>query len=204
MEPLTTFTGLAALMDRVNVDTDAIIPKQFLKGVGRDGLGPSAFFDWRYLEADETRPNPEFELNLPRYRGATILVAGDNFGCGSSREHAPWALTDMGFRTVVSTSFADIFYNNSIKNGLLPAVVEPDDLARLMAEVREHAGLEISVNLPAQTLTTSTGLSIPFRIEAHAKHSLLNGLDDIGVTQQYRDKIEAFERKSKEAFPWLG
>ena len=204
METLTTFTGLAALMDRINVDTDQVIPKQFLVGVNRDGLGKFAFFDWRYLEADENRPNPEFELNLPRYQGAAILVTGDNFGCGSSREHAPWALTDMGLRTIVSTSFADIFYNNSIKNGLLPAVVEPADLAALMAEVRDNAGLQITVDLPSQKLTTATGASYSFTIEGHAKHSLLNGLDDIAVTLEHEAKISAFEEKSKHTFPWLG
>ncbi len=204
MEPFKTFTGLTALMDRVNVDTDAVIPKQFLIGVGRDGLGKFAFFDWRYLASDLSRPNPEFELNLPRYQGATVLVTGDNFGCGSSREHAPWALVDMGFKTVVSTSFADIFYNNSIKNGFLPAVVSDTDLAALMAEIRENAGLEITVDLSEKTLATSTGKRFAFQIEPHAAGSLARGLDDIDVTLEHEAKIEEFEQKSKAAFPWLG
>ncbi len=204
MEPLTTFTGLTALMDRVNVDTDQIIPKQFLRGVSKEGLGKGAFYDWRYLVGDEYKPNPEFELNLPRYEGAQILVAGDNFGCGSSREHAPWALCDMGFRTVISTGFADIFYNNSIKNGLLPALVSAADLAKLMEEIRDHVGLEITVDLPARTLTTSKGTACSFRIEDHAGHSLLSGLDDIAVTMEFDARITAFEEKSRKDFPWLG
>ena len=204
MEPFKTFTALAALLNRVNVDTDQVIPKQFLVGVNRDGLGRNAFYDWRYLDGGEYKPNPEFELNLPRYQGAQVLVAGDNFGCGSSREHAPWALKDYGFKTIVSTSFADIFYNNSLKNGLLPAVVTAEDLKKLIAEVQDNVGLEITADLEQRKLTTSTGTSIPFQIEDHARKALLEGLDDVAKTLQFEDKIAAFEAKSKEKFPWLG
>ncbi|MCZ6557473.1 MAG: 3-isopropylmalate dehydratase small subunit [SAR324 cluster bacterium] len=204
MEPFKTFTALAALMNRVNVDTDTIIPKQFLVGVDREGMGRNAFYDWRYLDGDQYKPNPEFELNLPRYEGARILVTGDNFVCGSSREHAPWSLTDYGFKTIISTSFADIFYNNSLKNGLLPAVVSPRELKNLMAAVQDNVGLEITVNLEERKLTTSTGLEINFQIEDHARQSLVRGLDDVGITMQFEDKITEFEARSKEKFPWLG
>ena len=204
MEPFKTFTALAALMNRVNVDTDQVIPKQFLISVERGSMGKNVFYDWRYLDGDDYRPNPEFELNLPRFQGAQVLVAGDNFGCGSSREHAPWALGDYGFRTIVSSSFADIFFNNSIKNGLLPAVVSPQDLRKIMAEIEANEGLQITADLEARTLTTSTGLSVPFQIAAHARDSLLKGLDDIGTTMEFESKIEEFEAKSKKAFPWLG
>ncbi len=204
MEPFETFTALAALMNRVNVDTDQVIPKQFLISVERGNMGKNLFYDWRYLDGGDYRPNPEFELNLPRYQGAQVLVAGDNFGCGSSREHAPWALGDYGFKTIVSSSFADIFYNNSIKNGLLPAVVSPEDLRKMMAEIEGNEGLRITADLEARTLTASTGLSVPFQIPAHARDSLLKGLDDIGATMEFKSKIEEFEAKSKKAFPWLG
>ncbi len=204
MEPFKTFTALAALLNRVNVDTDQVIPKQFLVGVNREGMGKNAFYDWRYLDGDEYKPNPEFELNLPRYQGAQVLVAGDNFGCGSSREHAPWALKDYGFKAIVSTSFADIFYNNSLKNGLLPAVVTAEDLKKLMGEVQGNVGLEITADLEQRQLTTSSGVSIPFQIEDHARKALLEGLDDVTTTLRFEDKIKAFEDKSKERFPWLG
>ena len=204
MEPFTTFTALAVPLARVNVDTDQIIPKQFLKLASRETLGKALFNDWRYVDGDWTRPDPGFVLNQPRHRGARVLVAGDNFGCGSSRETAPWALMEYGFRCVISTSFADIFYNNSIKNGLLPAIVSADELAKLMGEVEANEGLEITADLPAQTLRTSTGLEFPFRIEPHVKHSLLKGLDDIAVILQFEEQIAAFERRSRAAFPWLG
>ena len=203
MKPVREIRSRTTVLPNENVDTDQIIPKQFLLGVGRDGLGKGAFYDWRYLEGGEYKPNPEFELNLPRYAGAKILVTGDNFGCGSSREHAPWALCDMGFRTIISTSFADIFYNNSIKNGLLPAVVSPAGLEKLNREMQEHPGLEITVDLPARTLTASTGMTLPFAIEEHARHSLLNGLDDIALLMESDERIKAFEEKSKRDFPWL-
>ena len=204
MEPFTTFTALAAPMARVNVDTDQVIPKEFLKLASRETLGKALFNNWRYVNGDWEHPDPAFVLNQPRYRAARILVAGDNFGCGSSREMAPWALMEYGFRCVVSSGFADIFYNNSIKNGLLPAIVSADDLARLLEEVEATEGLEITADLPAQTLRTSSGLECRFRIEAHVKHSLLDGLDDIAVILQFEEQIAAFEKRSKAAFPWLG
>ena len=204
MEPFKNFTGAAALLNRVNVDTDTIIPKQFLRSVERGNSGKNAFYDWRYLDGDNYQPNPEFELNLPRYQGAQVMVVGDNFGCGSSREQAPWALIDFGLKTIVSTSFADIFYNNSIKNGLLPAIVSPEDLKKLVAEFAGGGELKIAVDLDAKVLTTSSGVSVPFAIADHVKESLLKGLDEISTTTQFMDKIEEFEAKSKAAFPWLG
>ena len=204
MEKFKNFTAKAALLNRVNVDTDAVIPKQFLRSVGRGNLGKNLFYDWRYLDGNNYEPNPEFELNLPRHQGARVLVAGDNFGCGSSREQAPWALVDYGFKTIVSTSFADIFYNNSIKNGLLPAIVSAGDLDKLIGEFAAGKGLEISVNLEEKTLTTSTGVSLAFTIADHARDSLIKGLDDISSTLEHMGKIEQFEAKSKADFPWLG
>jgi 3-isopropylmalate/(R)-2-methylmalate dehydratase small subunit len=204
MEPFKSFTAKAALLNRVNVDTDAVIPKQFLRSVGRGNLGKNAFYDWRYLDGDNYEPNPEFELNLPRHQDAQVLVTGDNFGCGSSREQAPWALVDFGLKTIVSTSFADIFYNNSIKNGLLPATVSPAHLDKLIGEFAEGRELQITVDLEAKALSTSTGLSVPFSIPDHARDSLVSGLDDIGTTMKFMDKIEEFEQKSKAKFPWLG
>jgi len=203
MEPFKTFTALMAPLNRVNVDTDAIIPKQYLRGTAKTGLGVGLFCDWRYLEADESRENPEFVLNLPRYRNAGVLVAGDNFGCGSSREHAPWALMDYGFRAVVSTSFADIFYNNSVKNGLLLAVVSPSDLAALMDEVEQGRGITLEVDLENQRLSTSTGHAYPFTISDQARESLLTGMDEIDQTLQRLEKILRFEERSRERFPWL-
>lgn len=204
MEPFKNFKARAALLNRVNVDTDAVIPKQFLRAVGRGNLSKNLFYDWRYLDGDDYQPNPEFELNLPRYLGAQVLVAGDNFGCGSSREQAPWALVDFGLKTIVSTSFADIFYNNSIKNGLLPAIVSPGDLEKLIGEFAAGKEMDIAVNLEEKTLTTSTGLSLPFSIANHVRDALINGLDDINTTMGYMDKIKEFEASSKAAFPWLG
>ena len=204
MEPFEVHTGLAMPLARVNVDTDQIIPKQYLTSTGRDGLDAGLFHDWRYLDGDPARPDPTFVLNLPRYRDATVLVAGDNFGCGSSREHAPWALTAYGFRCVISTSFADIFYNNSIKNGLLPAVVEPDDLERLLDEIEAAPGLTVTADLAASSLTTSAGSRFEFAIPGHARHALAEGRDDIEITLGFADAIAAFEARSRERFPWLG
>ena len=204
MEPFDVHTGLVAPLARVNIDTDQIIPKQYLTSTGRDGLDAGLFHDWRYLDGDPARPDPAFVLNLPRYREASVLVAGDNFGCGSSREHAPWALMAYGFRFVISTSFADIFYNNSIKNGLLPAIVEPADLARLVEEIESVSGLTVTADLSAATLTTSAGSRIGFAIADHARHALAEGLDDITITLQHQDAIAAFEARSRERFPWLG
>jgi len=204
MEPFKTVTGIAAPIDRVDVDTDQIIPKQFLKSIERTGFGKNLFADWRYLGGDPARPNPEFALNQPRYRGASILVARDNFGCGSSREHAPWALTDFGIQCVIAPSFGDIFYNNSLKNGLLPARVTREETDRLMAEVHKHEGLEIRVDLKEQIISTSTGVSVHFEIGAEAKDKLLRGLDDIGMTLRHQDKIAAFEARQRKEMPWLG
>ena len=204
MEPFDTHTGIAAPLARVNIDTDQIIPKQYLTSTGRDGLDAGLFHDWRYLDGDPSRPDPGFVLNLPRYRGATVLAAGDNFGCGSSREHAPWALTAYGFRCVISTSFADIFYNNSIKNGLLPAVVEPGDLERILDEIEAAPGLTVTADLAASSLTTSAGSRFEFAIPDHARHALATGLDDIEITLELADAIAAFEARSRERFPWLG
>ena len=204
MEPFHTHTGLAVPLGRVNVDTDQIIPKQYLTSTRRDGLEVGLFHDWRYLDGDPARPDPGFILNHPRYRGASVLVAGDNFGCGSSREHAPWALLAYGFRCVISTSFADIFYNNSIKNGLLPAIVDPADLARLFEEIEANPGLAVTADLAARALGTSTGARMGFAIAEHARHALTTGLDDLEITRQYEDAITAFEAKSRERAPWFG
>ena len=203
MQPFSSVTGIAAPMNRVNVDTDQIIPKQFLKSIEKTGFGQFLFNDWRYIDADPERPNPDFLLNRPEYSGAKILVAGDNFGCGSSREHAPWALNDYGIRCVISSSFADIFYSNSIKNGLLPAIVSPQDLSNLMSELESNPGLEIKVDLREQAIATPGGLSISFEIGEDSRHSLLNGLDDISRTLQHEAEIDAFEEKRKQSMPWL-
>ncbi|MFM2484241.1 3-isopropylmalate dehydratase small subunit [Celerinatantimonas yamalensis] len=201
MQPYTTHTSIAAAMNRSNVDTDQIIPKQFLKKVERTGFGIHLFNDWRYL--DDGSDNSEFELNQPAVQGAKILVAGDNFGCGSSREHAPWAIADYGFNTVISTSFADIFFNNCFKNGILPIKVTTDQLAALFAELEAHPGSQFSVDLKTQTVTTAAGLIIEFEVDQFRKHSLLEGLDDIGWTLQHEEKITAFEQQQKQALPWL-
>lgn len=201
MEKYTNHTSVAALMNRNNVDTDQIIAKQFLKKVERTGFGIHLFHDWRFLE--DGTPNPEFELNNPAFKGAKILVAGDNFGCGSSREHAPWAIDDYGFSTIISTSFADIFYNNCFKNGILPIVVDAETLKSLMAEIGSNEGVEFTVNLEEQTVTTPAGTAVSFDIDGFRKHNLMNGLDDIGLTLKQTDKIDTYEEKHKQQFPWL-
>ena len=201
MEKYTKHTSVAALMNRSNVDTDQIVAKQFLKKVERTGFGVHLFHDWRYLEGGT--PNPEFELNNPNFAGSKILVAGDNFGCGSSREHAPWAIADYGFNTIISTSFADIFFNNCFKNGILPIIVDQATLKSLMEEISANEGVEFTVDLENQSVTTPAGLEINFEIDSFRKHNLLNGLDDIGLTLQHTDKIDAYEVKHKQQFPWL-
>lgn len=201
MEPFTVHQGIAALLDRTNVDTDQIIPKQFLKRVSRSGYGAFLFYDWRFLENGDE--NPDFELNKSSFKGASILVTGDNFGCGSSREHAPWSILDYGFCVVVSTSFADIFYNNCFKNGILPVVVEAADLSRLMSEIREDEGVQFKVDLAAQQLSTPKGTNIRFEIDLFRKECLLSGLDDIAWTLQYESEIKNFEEKQRSAEPWL-
>ena len=193
MQPFTTLTGLVAPLNRVNVDTDQIIPKQFLKRIERTGFGPFAFFDWRYLP--DGKPNPEFELNQPRYQGATILVAGRNFGCGSSREHAPWALNEYGFRAIIAPSFADIFYNNCLQNGMLPAVLPEEQVDELMRRAQETPGYRATVDLVTQTITDAQGFSASFEIDAFVRERLLGGLDDIGMTLTQDDAITAFEAR---------
>ncbi len=192
MEPFVTHTGVAAPLDRVNVDTDQIIPKQFLKRIERTGFGRFLFFDWRFLEDGE--PNPDFVLNQPGYEGASILVAGRNFGSGSSREHAPWALLDYGFRCVIAPSFADIFYNNCFQNGILPVSLSEDAVARLIANASERPGYKVTVDLEAQRVSDEDeDVAESFEIDSFRRHSLLNGLDDIGLTLQHEAAIAAYE-----------
>lgn len=210
MEKFSTLTGLVAPLDRSNVDTDAIIPKQFLKSIKRSGFGPNAFDEWRYLDHGEPgmdnsqRPlNPDFVLNQSRYQGASILLARDNFGCGSSREHAPWALLDYGFRVIIAPSFADIFFNNCFKNGILPIVLDATVVDRLFQAVAANEGYRLTVDLAAQTITTPEGDSIAFEVDEFRKHCLLNGLDDIGLTLEHTDDIRAYEERRKQEAPWL-
>ncbi|SEN12137.1 3-isopropylmalate dehydratase small subunit [Nitrosomonas marina] len=210
MEKFQTFTGVVAPLDRANVDTDAIIPKQFLKSIKRTGFGQNLFDEWRYLDHGEPgmdvsqrQLNPEFVLNLPRYKSARILLARDNFGCGSSREHAPWALQDYGFKVIVAPSFADIFFNNCFKIGLLPIVLEGKFLDQLFREVNQTEGYALTVNLQDQMLIKPTGEHISFTVDTFRKHCLLNGLDDIGLTLQHAEKIKAYEKKRRVQQPWL-
>jgi len=210
MEALNKVEGIVVPMDRPNVDTDAIIPKQFLKSIKRSGFGPNLFDEWRYLDHGEPgmdnskRPlNPDFVLNQARYRGAKILLARENFGCGSSREHAPWALQDYGFRVIIAPSFADIFFNNCFKNGVLPIVLDAAKVDQLFKEVETNAGYTMSVDLPAQTITTPGGEEIAFEVDSFRKHCLINGLDDIGLTLQHAEDIKAYEAKRRQSAPWL-
>ncbi len=210
MDPFTELTGLVAPLDRANVDTDAIIPKQFLKSIKRSGFGPYLFDEWRYLDHGEPgqdcsgRPlNPDFVLNQERYRGARILLARTNFGCGSSREHAPWALLDYGFRVIIAPSFADIFYNNCFKNGVLPIILADQAVDRLFREVEARPDYSLAVDLPAQNVTMPTGEVLAFDIDAFRKHCLVNGLDEIGLTLQHADEIRAFEERRRAEAPWL-
>jgi len=194
VEPFIRHEGLVAPLDRVNVDTDQIIPKQFLKRIERTGFGQFLFFDWRF-EADGRTEKPDFVLNQPRYRGATILLARNNFGCGSSREHAPWALLDYGFRVLIAPSFADIFYNNCFKNGILPITLPEDVVDDLFRRVEAQEGYRMTVDLEAQVITGSDGLSLAFEIDPYRRELLLKGLDDIGITLQYEDAIRAYEER---------
>ena len=210
MEKFVRKEGLVAPMDRANVDTDAIIPKQYLKSIKRTGYGPNLFDEWRYLDHGEPgmdhsrRPlNPDFVLNQKRYQGATVLLARENFGCGSSREHAPWALLQYGFQAVIAPSFADIFYNNSLKNGLLLIKLDPKVVDRLFREVESAPGYRVAIDLEAQAITTPGGESFSFDIDPFTKHCLLNGLDEIGLTLQHADKIRAFEAQHRSRQPWL-
>ena len=200
MEPFTQLTGVAAPLAIPNVDTDQIIPARFLKTIGRTGLGAHLFAPHRFR--DDGSENPDFVLNKPAYRRARILVAADNFGCGSSREHAPWALADFGIRCVISTSFADIFYNNCFKNGILPIVVAPDDLAKLMDDAGRGANATLTVDLEAQTIRGPDGGTLPFDVEPFRRHCLLHGLDDIGLTLEKSGDVRAFEEKMADR-PWL-
>ena len=210
MKSFTLIQGIAAPMDRANVDTDMIIPKQFLKSIKRTGFGKNLFDELRYL--DEGKPdqscdgrplNTEFPLNFPRYKNASILLARENFGCGSSREHAPWALDDYGFRSVIAPSFADIFFNNCFKNGLLPIVLSDEIVDKLFKEMYAAEGYQLTVDLAAQKVTTPSGESFGFEVDAFRKHCLLNGVDDIGLTLEHADKIRAYETRRRTEAPWL-
>ena len=201
MEKFTKLTGVAAPMPIRNIDTDMIIPKQFLKTIKREGLGVHLFDEMRYL--DDGSENPDFVLNKDAYRKASIIVAADNFGCGSSREHAPWALNDFGIKVIISTSFADIFYNNSFKNGMLPIRVDEETLAKLMDDAERGANATLTVDLEAQTISGPDGGVVSFDIDPFRKHCLLEGLDDIGLTQKKADKIDSYEDKQKASQPWL-
>jgi len=201
MEPYVKHESIAALLDRNNVDTDQIIPKQFLKEVRRTGFGVDLFYDWRY-NADKSE-NKDFELNKPVFKGAKILVTGDNFGCGSSREHAQWAIADYGINTIISTSYADIFYNNCFKNGILPIVVSKQELKHLMDEINHNEGVKFTIDLESQKITTPGGIAVTFELDKFRKDALLKGLDDIALTLVHADKINAFEMKQKQLLPWL-
>ncbi|MFG6431493.1 3-isopropylmalate dehydratase small subunit [Roseateles sp. LYH14W] len=210
MDKFTIHKGLVAPMDRDNVDTDAIIPKQFLKSIKRSGFGPNLFDEWRYLDHGEPgqdpasrKPNPDFVLNQPRYAGASVLIARSNFGCGSSREHAPWALQQYGFRAILAPSFADIFFNNCFKNGLLPIALSESAIARLFDEVAAFPGYQLTVDLPRQVVVKPDGAELPFDIEPFRKECLIGGLDEIGLTLQHTDKIRAYEAQRIASKPWL-
>ena len=210
MTPFTTHRGLVAPIDRENVDTDAIIPKQFLKSIHKTGFGPNLFDEWRYLDKGEPgqdpasrKSNPDFILNQPRYSGASILLARKNFGCGSSREHAPWAIGQYGFRALIAPSYADILFNNCFKNGILPIVLPEAQVDRLFNEVAAFPGYELTIDLERQTVVLPQGDALPFEVQAFRKYCLLNGLDDIGLTLRHKDKIAAFEAARLATKPWL-
>ncbi len=210
MEAFTIHKGLVAPMDRDNVDTDAIIPKQFLKSIARSGFGPNLFDAWRYLDPGEPgqdpasrKPNPDFVLNQARYAGASVLLARSNFGCGSSREHAPWALQQYGFRTLIAPSYADIFFNNCFKNGILPIVLPEAQVARLFDEVLAFPGYQLTVDLPRQVVVKADGSELPFDVQPFRKYCLFNGFDDIGLTLRHADKIRAYETERLVRMPWL-
>ena len=210
MNPFRVHQGLVAPMDRENVDTDAIIPKQFLKSIKKSGFGVNLFDEWRYLDAGypgqdpaSRRPNPDFVLNQPRYQGASVLIARKNFGCGSSREHAPWALDQYGFRAVIAPSFADIFFGNCFKNGLLPIVLPESEINRLFDEVAAFVGYSLAIDLERQVIVKADGTELPFEVQAFRKFCLLNGFDDIGLTLRHTDKIKAYEAERLLKKPWL-
>jgi 3-isopropylmalate/(R)-2-methylmalate dehydratase small subunit len=203
MKAFITLKGIAALLDRANVDTDQIIPKQFLRKIERSGFGQHLFHDWRFLDDAGKIPDPNFELNAPRYVGATILVTRDNFGCGSSREHAPWALEDYGFRCIIAPSFADIFFSNCFKNGMLPIKLAEDKVDEIFKSIQAKTGSTLAIDLEAQTILTEEGKSYSFEVDKFRKYCLLNGLDDIGLTMKKADKIQKFEDKNQKDVPWL-
>lgn len=210
MDKFTVHQGVVAPMDRENVDTDAIIPKQFLKSIHKTGFGPNLFDEWRYLDPghpgqdpNSRRPNPDFVLNQPRYQGASVLLARRNFGCGSSREHAPWAIAQYGFRALIAPSFADIFFNNCFKNGLLPIVLPESVVNGLFDEVAAFPGYALTVDLERQVVVKPQGEEIPFEVQAFRRYCLLNGLDDIGLTLLHKDKIQSFEAERLAKMPWL-
>jgi 3-isopropylmalate/(R)-2-methylmalate dehydratase small subunit len=210
MTPFTTHRGLVAPIDRENVDTDAIIPKQFLKSIHKTGFGPNLFDEWRYLDKGEPgedpasrKPNPDFVLNQPRYAGASVLLARKNFGCGSSREHAPWAIGQYGFRALIAPSYADIFFNNCFKNSILPIVLSESQVDRLFNEVMAFPGYELTIDLERQTVVLPQGDTLAFDVQAFRKYCLFNGLDDIGLTMRHKDKIAAFEAARLATKPWL-
>ena len=211
MQKFTVHQGLVAPMDRENVDTDAIIPKQFLKSIRKTGFGPNLFDEWRYLDQpgqpgvpeSQRKPNPDFVLNQPRYQGASVLIARQNFGCGSSREHAPWALDQYGFRAIIAPSFADIFFNNCFKNGLLPIVLSEQQVDQLFNEVFAFPGYELTIDLERQVVIKGDGTELPFDVQPFRKYCLLNGFDDIGLTLRHADKIKAYEAERLAQKPWL-
>ncbi len=210
MKPFTVLDGLVAPLDRPNVDTDAIIPKQFLKSILRSGFGPNLFDEWRYMDVGQpgmdnsARPlNPNFVLNQPRYKGAQVLLTRENFGCGSSREHAPWAIEDYGFRALIGPSYADIFFNNCFKNGLLPIVLPAGEVDRLFKDVEATPGYRLRIDLDAQTVATPDGRTLRFDIDPFRKECLLKGLDDIGLTLRHADQIREFEERRRATQPWL-
>jgi 3-isopropylmalate/(R)-2-methylmalate dehydratase small subunit len=210
MKPFTVHKGIAAPLNRENIDTDAIIPKQFLKSIERSGFGPNLFDEWRYLDRGEPgqdcsgrKLNPDFVLNQPRYAGASVLVASRNFGCGSSREHAPWALEQFGFRALIAPSFADIFFNNCFKNGLLPIVLPDAAVARIFDEINAFPGYQLTIDLPRQMVVKPDGTEIPFEVQPFRKQCLINGWDDIGLTLRHADKIRSFEAERLAKMPWL-
>jgi len=210
MEKFTVHTGLVAPLDRENVDTDAIIPKQFLKSIKRTGFGPHLFDAWRYLDVGEPgmdlrtrKPNPDFIRNKPQYQGASIRLARKNFGCGSSREHAPWALQQYGFKAIIAPSYADIFFTNCFKNGLLPIVLSETEVDHLFHEVAAHPGFRLTIDLPAQTVSPGAGKTFHFDVEPTRKHNLVEGLDEIGLTLRHADEIKAYEERRKQSEPWI-
>ncbi|APV51617.1 3-isopropylmalate dehydratase small subunit [Betaproteobacteria bacterium GR16-43] len=210
MEKFTVHTGLVVPLDRANVDTDAIIPKQFLKSIKKTGFGENLFDAWRFLDVGEPgkdprtrKPNPDFVLNYPQYKGATILIARRNFGCGSSREHAPWALQQYGFKAVIAPSFADIFFTNSFKNGFLPIVLTELEVDHLFNEAAAHPGYKLTIDLAAKSVVTPSGKTMSFEIDDTRRQNLLNGLDEIGITLKHADEIKAYEEKRKRSEPWI-